>query len=439
MTTLNRRIAGYIHDLRYEDIPPGVIEQAKHHLVHHLGLALSGRRTAEGEQAVRMARLLNPHGGDCVVIGSDLRAGALDAAFANTSLMRAEGLDDVLFPVGVHAGLVTIPVALALAEAGALTGRQLLTAVVAGYDVIGKLGAGTWAWSANTPRRPTMAFGPFGAATVAAKLLELDVPRAAQALAYAAHCAMGLAEGALVTHYYALVARNGMLGAMLAREGGQSAPTVLEGRFGFYRTFFGGMPPGLPQALDSLGTVFEIENATTKRYPGTALNIVPIELMIELVREHRLTPDQVSQIELTLPVERANFAEGHATGPFPDRAAATSSAVFQVAIALLDGGLDLARYDQLDNPAIREIVSRISVALVPDRPIRYAQLQITTTDGRRLARERASHNFSGTDWLPWLIQRAAGTMGDDLLARVTELVDGLEDVKDVAELMRCLT
>lgn len=302
--TLSGRIAEHIHGLRFEDLPASVVEQTKHHLLHHLRLALTAWVTPDGQQAVRVARLLSPAGGVCTVIGAGLRVAPVDAVLANATLMRAGGLDDVLFPVGVHAGLVTMPVGLAVAEELGLSGRDLITAVVAGYDVLGKLGRPVWAWSADTPRRPTIAFGAFGAfgaVTVAARLLGLDGAATAHAIGYAAHSAMGLAEGALVTHYYGLVARNGLLGALLAREGGTAASTAMEGRFGFFSTFFGQLPDGLDAELDTFGRTFEIENATLKRYPGTALNIVPIELMLGLVRTHGLTAADVSSVELELP------------------------------------------------------------------------------------------------------------------------------------------
>lgn len=436
--TVGERIAEYVHGLRFEDLPPAVVERSKHHLLHHLGLALTAGSTPDGEQAVRIAGLLSADTGGCTVIGSGQRVAPLDAAFANSTLMRAGGLDDVLFPVGVHAGLVTMPVGLALAEQARLSGRDWITAVVAGYDVIGKLGRPVWAWSSDTPRRPTIAYGPFGAATVAAKLLGLDPAATAHAIGYAAHSAMGLAEGALVTHYYGLVARNGMMGALLAREGGTSAPTTLDGRFGFFNTFFGHLPPGLEDSLNTFGVTFEIENATVKRYPGTALNIVPIELMIDLTQAHHLQPDQVSTIEITLPQERANFAEGHSTGPFSTRAAATSSVAFQIAIVLLDGGLDQSRYDQVDGPDTREVLAKMRVTLIPDQQIRYARIRITTYDGRDLVAEGNHYEFPRTEWLPALVDRAGDMVDEHRLVRIVELVSRLDQVEDISELTRYL-
>lgn len=444
--TVSARLADYVHDLRFEDIDPGAIERLKYHLLHHLGLALSAHSQDDGQKAVRAVRALNPLDGPCTVIGTDGRATAMDAAFANTTLMRADGWDDVLFPVGVHPGLMTIPPALAMAEEAALTGRDLLTAIVAGYDVMGKLGRSAWTWSAPVPRRATNVFGSFGATTVAAKLLRMDRIQTMHAMSYAAHSAMGLAVGSLITHYYGMVVRNGMLGALLAREGGEAVPDVLEGRFGFFDSFLGQAPPDLDAALDSLGHTFEIENATIKRYPGTALNIVPIDLMTTLVREHGLSTDTVAAIEIELPEERANFDAGHSTGPFHSRVQATSSAAFQLAM-VLTGVLDIdqsypqmiERYDEaFGTPAVDEIVARTTVVLVKDRPIRYARIALTTSEGEHVSSAGDGHQLPWVEWMPWLAERNDGVVSEDQLKQLVDLVTDLERVDDVSELMGCL-
>jgi 2-methylcitrate dehydratase PrpD len=435
--TMCRRLAGHVRGLRFDDIPADVVDQAKHHLVHNLGLAFGGRFKDAGRQATRLAEILSPRGGDCTIIGQTGRAAAVDAAFANCTLMT--GLDDVLFPGGIHSGLMTMPLALALGEERRHSGREVLTAIVAGYDVMGKLSRPVWAWSAAVPRRPTITFGAFGAAAVAARLLGLDVRQTATAIGYAAHSAMGLAVGALATHYYSLLARNGYMGALAAREGGVTSPVALEGRFGFYDTFFGGMPADLDASLDTLGETFELLSATTKHYPGTGLNILPVQLMIDLTREHGLTPDNVAEIRLDLPVERENFAPGHALPPFEDAAAASSSARFHLAVVLLEGAPRDERYERFDDPEILEIVDKVDVRLVPGRSIRYARLCVTTADGAELTAEGDHYVFPRADWPLWLAKDGARLLSKEKLDRLAELVGRLDEVDDVSEVMACTT
>ena len=137
--TQTERLAAHVVGLRYEDIPRAAVDKMKEHIVHHLGLALRGLSTGEGRQAVRIAESFG-HEGSATIIGRRDRTAPMEAAFANTTLMRSDFLDDVLFPAGVHAALVTLPPALAVAEERRRSGKELLTALIAAYDVIGKLG-----------------------------------------------------------------------------------------------------------------------------------------------------------------------------------------------------------------------------------------------------------------------------------------------------------
>jgi 2-methylcitrate dehydratase PrpD len=435
--TLCRRLADHVHGLRFEDIPAAVVDQTKHHLVHNLGNAFGRTFEDSGRQAVRLAEILSPRGGDCTVIGQRRRAAVVDAAFANCTLMT--GMDDVLFPGGIHAGLVTMPLALAIGEERRHSGRELLTAIVAAYDVMGKLSRPVWTWSAAVPRRPTSAWGTFGTVSVAARLLGLDAGQTAIAIGYAAHSAMGLAVGSLATHYYSLLTRNGYIGALAAREGGVTSPVALEGRFGFYETFFGRIPDELEASFATLGKTFEIMDATTKHYPGTGLNILPVQLMMDLVREHRLTPDNVAKIRLDLPVERENFAPGHLAPPFANTQVASSSARFHLAVVLLDGAPREERFEQFDNPEILDIVDKVEVRLVAGRPIRYARVRVTTTDGTEVSAEGDTFVFPRVNWESWLARDGVRVVPKEKIERLAELIARLDEVDDVGEVMSCTT
>jgi len=437
-STLSERVGAYVSTVRYEDLSPSVVRTAKDLIIYHLGLAFTGARQPAGEAAIRVAERLGS-AGPCRVIGRDGGHQPLDAAFANCTLMRANGRDDVLFPVGVHAGLVTIPPALAFGEACHRNGRDVLAAIVAGYEVIGVLGRSIWAWDGTVPRRPTIPFGPFGAAAVSARLLGLDSARAAHAIGYAAHSAMGLAIGDLVTHYYSLVARNGMLGAILAEEGGRAADDVLEGRNGFYESFFGVLPAAIDGAVAELGREPEIRNATTKRYDGTALNIVPIELTLDLVARHGVRPPDVREIRICLPEERANFRAGHSLGPFATPSEMASSAAFQVSAILHDGGLRDDRFIRGLDGGSGEILRRTRIELEPGHPIRYARLEIDLIDGRTIAAEGSDHVFPPEEPQTWLARDGSHFVDPERLADAVALVESLEELDDLGRLTQLLT
>lgn len=432
-----RRLADYICGVRFEDLDAAAVERAKDHLIYHAGLAFSGALTAAGRQAVEIARTLGEGRGQTTIIAQRLKAPPLEAAFANSTFMRALGFDDVLFPSATHAGLLTFPVALALAEQQHRSGKELLSAVVTAYEVLGKMVIEEAA--GMTPRRPSMPFGPFAAVTAAARLLRLTPQQTANAIGYAADTAMGLKEGneQQPTHVYGWISRNAITAAILAQAGGETAPTILEGKYGFFATLLG-RAPDTDAVIAKLGSDPEILRATQKRYPGTAMNIVPIQIMLELTQRHRLTAANVAHVEIELPDERRTFEDSFSTGPFPTSTQAASSVAFQAAIILLDGHIDFARYQQLDNAEILAVVKKITIKLAPHANNRYARVTITLADGRTFDREGQDYQFAPIDAIAWLSRDGERFVPKANLERFATLAGNLEKVQDVGELLRCL-
>jgi 2-methylcitrate dehydratase PrpD len=438
--TYSQRLAQYVQSARFQDIDAAAVERARHVVAYHLALAFRGIREHEpdSQQALGVVQELNEGQGSSTIIGHSQRAPLADAAFMNCTLMRSFGLDDVIFPAGIHPGLVTIPVALTLGERLRASGAEVLTAIVLGYEVLAKFG--TWTWSADTPRRATMPFGAFGAVTVAARLLGLTQEQTSVAFGYAAHTAMGVAEGDAgpITHFYSMVCRNGIMGAYLARSGAWASPTTLEGRFGFIETFLGDARIDMDLLMASFGRNYAIMTSHEKRYPGTALNHVPIELMRTLIQKEGLRAADIEEVRIELPVERRNFAASHSTGPFPMRINAVASLPFQLAMLLLDGDLVYARYGELTNPALLNVVRKCRCEFLTDKPIRYAQLRVRTIDNREfvVAGERFSYEQEPARVM--LERDAAGVLPPPQIERVLELLGRFERLDDVTLLMRSL-
>ena len=389
------KLADYIQRVKFEDLSSASVARAKEQLIYHVGLAFSGALTEAGRAAVGIVRQFGSNNGPSTIIGQAVRATPLDAAFANSTFMRALGLDDVVFPSGVHAGLLTLPVALAVAESRRCSGKELLTAVVTGYEVLGKMVLEET--PARVSRRPSMPFGAFAGVTVAARLLRLSTEQTAFAIGYAADSAMGLKEGneQQPTHIYGLIARNALTAAIVAGGGGQTSRTILEGQFGFYQTLIGRVPDS-DQLVARLGDDPEILRATQKRFPGTAMNIIPVQLMLALVSEYDLSASRVANVEFELPEDRRSFADSISTGPFLSRTQAESSVAFQAAIILLDGRIDLARYDQLQNPEILDVIKKVSIVLIPHENTRFARVRITTKKGTGRNAPRVGAQISST-------------------------------------------
>jgi 2-methylcitrate dehydratase PrpD len=440
-STISERAAVFIDELRFEDLPADVITKAKRLIAYDIGQGLAGVRLDDGRRAIAIAEKLSGGAGPATVLGTPSMLRTLDAAFANSSLMRAPGMDDIILPHGIHAGLVALAPALAIAEERSCSGRELIVALVAGYEVMAKL-AGEAMSRSDRRTAPTSQFGPIGSAVVTGKLLGLGRRALTNAIGYGATAATGvLTDDDPLPHCYALMARNGMMAAFLAESGAGGSPRVLEDVHGLYVTFFGGVPAGIDDAIARLGVEFEILYTSAKRYPGTGLHLNTVELAREVMTEHGVDGSTLTRLEATLPARRKVVAprETYSYGPFTGAAGAASSLPFQLAMLLLDGGrTDHSRYERYDSPEIAAALQRVHLTFDPAHvgPLTSATVRVTTSAGQEYDKTRAVLRLPDPD------VRSALAAGEPVLPRArldraTELIDRLESVADVSDLMAC--
>lgn len=213
---INRSLARFICGLSIDKLPSEVIHTAKNLILDTLGTAIAGRNLPYSVIAVK---LVEGSKGNATIFTYHRQVAAKDAAFANAVLASGMALEDVLFTF--HPGPVNVPTAIAVAEQEASCGADLIAALVAGYDAMGRIFLG-----GSTIRqgfRSGSVFGPFGATAAAGKLLKLDEDQLTNALNLAANFASGLGEwrvdGTKERDFFdGLAARNGIIAATLGKE-----------------------------------------------------------------------------------------------------------------------------------------------------------------------------------------------------------------------------
>jgi 2-methylcitrate dehydratase PrpD len=446
--TVTERLADYVAGLRFEDVPPEIVERTKERFVHHLGLALRENgpqaRHDAGRLGIRVALELSRAGGDTSIIGRREKASALDAAYANSTLMG--GMDDGVLPGGCHPGVVTIPAAIAVAERERSTGRELLVATLIGYDVMCKLAVVSFTWNALLPRIPNHVFAPLGVSATAARLIGLPRESMARALGHAANASMGLIESSSVPfnlYVYPLLVRNGLMAATMARAAMPAAPTMIEGTGGLYRSFFGAVPDALDAALATLGRDFAIGRSIIKRDPEDGLNLLATELAIEMVKKHRFRPADIGAVTLAIPVERRarEEAKEHEFRSSGRRSAAARSLV---AVALAEGRLDTDRLRAVPTPEVAVVLDAVRIVYEEGHPILHTRLEVALRDGRHLVAERddwgdAQFIFPRAEWGPWLRECGAGVISAAQISRLEQTIADLDRVEDARDLIACLS
>src|SRR5204862_4513739 len=239
-----RRLARFVLGLRLEDIPLPVVTKATHLVLDTLGCALAATRYDFGRAALETAeRLGGPH--ESTLVGSKVRVAAANAVLANATLAHGLDFDDTREDAIVHTGSIAVPTALAVGEALGASGRAILEAMIAGVEVMCRVGLAVPGKFHARHYHPTSLTGGFAAAAVAGKLYGLEEDQLVHAFGICGSQAGGiieyLADGSGTKRLHpGWAVHAGVAATLLARSGFTGPETVFEGAHGFYQAFAGG-------------------------------------------------------------------------------------------------------------------------------------------------------------------------------------------------------
>ncbi|MDN5347556.1 MAG: hypothetical protein PWP65_1120 [Clostridia bacterium] len=281
-------LSAFTSALSYARIPEPALERARLCLLDYLGAALAGSRSREaGLARAFVARVGgNPQAS---IIGTDLKTSVPLAALANGVAGHVYEVDDAhRYATGLHPGATVIPAVLAAAEYCDSKWGDLLTAIVAGYEVAGRVGRAINPSHRYRGFHSTGTVACLGAAAGVARILGLGAKETAWALGLAGSMAGGLFEflqdGSMSKLLHAgHAAAAGVTAALMAAEGFTGPSTVLEGKEGFCRAFADEY--NLELLTQGLGERFEMENVYFKRHAACGHSFAAIDAALELRRQ----------------------------------------------------------------------------------------------------------------------------------------------------------
>jgi len=427
--TLCERLAEYVCGLTFERVAPEAVARLKGVMLHDLVAGIAGSGTDEVSRAMALVESDFGAPGRCTVIRHARRVSPIDAAFANAVIMRTLRQEDTLIPAGIHAGVLTIAPALALAEQHGRSGRDVITAVIAGYDVAAALEACSPETRAN--RTASHVYGAFATAATAAKLLELDEEQTAGAIAHAGNLGAMINSG-FEDHQYGILVRSGMLAAHLGRARAPWPMDALEGTPGFFAVQVGRVPTDT-SAVDRIGERHAVLTAALKPYPGAHANSVAITVAKGLVAKHRIRAADVAQAVVHRAAE-SNDTLKLSKGPFASRLAVSSSVPFAIAATLIDGDYTLERLERCNDPEVLDVARRVDVDTNVEPDSYHHRIDVHLHDGTVHSAEGDERLIASTD--PMTIVRFHRTAAIDEagVRRLAATIGRLETLGSVEEL-----
>ena len=268
-----RQLAEYAAALRYRDIPAPVIQRAKDAIADTIAAIAFGAHLPWSRIIVDYAKKRGAGGKSRVFAPGGARLQAPMAAFANGALAHAFEMDNLTWPnTGVHPGATMAMPAIAMAQERGIGGRELIAAVVAGAEVMIRIGRATKHNNEGRGFHAPGTTGPFGGAVAVGRLLKFDADKMTNALGVAGSLSCGLLEfaksgtGAMVKRMHlGRAAESGVLAASLAEAGFTGPVSVLEGAFGFLNVYCGENDVGA--LTRGLGEEWATLRIMLKRFP----------------------------------------------------------------------------------------------------------------------------------------------------------------------------
>jgi 2-methylcitrate dehydratase PrpD len=414
MASLSRQLAQWVMSLRYEDLPSEVVDRAKGVTLHSLASVLLGSQSRDGQQAVQLivAEEVGVHNGASIMVhGTKATKGG--AAFANAEMVMAGGKLDS-FRMLTHPGTSIVPGAFVAAETAGVSGRDFLTGLAAGYEVMERLAADFIPTVMARGFHAGPVFGIFGPAVAAAKILRFTEDQVNSTIALCASLASSnlegprsggraLREGAAV--------RNAMLAVALAQQGHVGGETVLEGPAGFYHayagnnkgqltySFVGDTQTSLDKITANLGKEWLFLETLYRIYSTAGYNIAHVDVTAQLCSEHDIRYEDVERVEAVV-----NWLETQYPSPaFPSRredaAPRPGSTSYYTAYGVVKRGFPVLRGQggtpagADDPPEVLELMQRVTIIPSHQMTLFGPRITIYTKDGKSYTKQSTGREF----------------------------------------------
>ncbi len=364
---ITKRLADFIVNTAYEDVPEEALELAKRSFLDTLGITLGGS-VEEGPGI--LSRFIKESDGRPVasLVGQGFKSTVQNAALVNGTAGDIIGFSDISVINIHHPSVAVCPAIWSLAEQQRSAGKDAILAHIIGVEIADKIGTGVTPGFHQKGWHPLCVLGTFGATAAAGKLFGLDSITMANALGIAGEQASGIrgSKGTMSKAYGAgRAAENGVTAARLAQMGFTGSTTIMETRDGFLQTFGDGAD-GM-KILENLGNPFEFiaPGITLKPYPSCTCTHTAISGVLSLRKEHEIVPEEVESVECSVTPAVADILK------FPNpqsKFEAKYSMQFCVATALIEGKVVITSFSdkKLANPRIRELMKRITMTVSPE-------------------------------------------------------------------------
>jgi len=451
MPSLSRQFAAFVANLKYEDLPPAVVDRAKGVTLQALTSALLAQNMTPSKQALALMQEEEAGGGGvATVIGIGTKLTRSGAAFVNSEMVLAGNKWDT-FRMLTHPGSAILPSALAMAETTGASGKTFLTAVAAAYEVMERMCAEFIPTTMARGFHAGPVFGIFGAAIAAAKMQGFNAEQVHSTIAQCVNLASGNLEGARSggrSLREGGAVRNALLACGMAKQGTPGGETTLEGDAGFYyaytgnnagkltHSFSGRTHTDLAAITKDLGREWIFLETLYRVYSTSGYNIAHVDVTAKLCEEHDLRPADIDRIEAVVNWFETEYPSPAFPTPGFDGKPKVGSTQFFTAYGAVARGYPMLTDWPLNGkethpPEVLDLMHRVTLIPMVRRTLFGPRITVFTKDGKSYTREGTGREFI------WDIEGLVGRLKPVIpglpisAARYQELTDACRQMEGV--------
>jgi 2-methylcitrate dehydratase PrpD len=447
-----KALAQFIADIAYENLTSQVVEKAKSLIMDQLGCQLAFAILPWNNAVYQYIKDKTGSGGESTVVRYGLKTTVEDAAFANATFGHGFEMDDTEMHTLTHPGSVVIPSALALGEAGKISGDKLLVAVVAGYDAMIRIAMASRT-SIERGFHGTAINGPFGSLAAACKILGMKTDEIVNALGIAASDSGGIAEysisgGSVKRLHAGFAAHAGVRATLLAKNGLTGPATALEGEKGFCQAFANKCY--IEEITGGLGKDFRIMWTGNKPYCCCAAQHTVIDATAAIIKEYPVEAEAIEKITVEQ-MPREVRTVGNIVEP-QDIISAQFSGRFGVALRLIKGSNGFRDYteENIKDPAILSLIHKIDYIAneaVGTKSAASAPAVVTVRLANGEVYKKRADYAKGTINNPLNIDELKDKfrmlthpdLSSESAENIIEMLMNLEEIDDISQLLSLLT
>lgn len=427
------RMACAVASTSLDLLPREVIDKTKLCLLDLVGCAFESRDLPWSRQAIGLVQAVGD-GQGAAVIGSSQLAAYGDAAFANAVMGHGLVREDMHAGSISHLGIVVLPVLLALAQYRRVSGKDFITAAAIGYEVGGQIGRAVMDAEVAKIHRPTGITGPVAAAAAGARLLALDVEATTSAIALGANTTLGFNQwahtgGSEMFFHAGFAARNALTAVRLAESGAFASPSALDGEAGLFAAL---KKRSAASAVELFGGEPEMLSVYHKPVPACNFAQTACQAALQLARDEGVAPDRIVAIKVRVPRTGVLYPGCDFTGPFAHVLQAKMSIQYNVAAALILGGVSEKNFTLLNDPSLHRLI-RVTTLQVDEAMTRAypglqgGEVEVTQTGGTtRCARLENVLNATAEEVRDRFRPAATGVIGAEQASEIERFIDVLE-------------